>query len=363
MTLNTLVAHLERRGAKVLVFSPTTDTPAFEPAGELVSVPSVPVPGRREYRLSFGLPQAARDRLDAFRPHVIHLSAPDQLSHRALDYAEKRGLPAVASYHTRFETYFQYYGLGFLEPLAVRILRRFYRRCVHIYAPSDSMAEIIRAQGLNDDIRIMARGVDRDRFSPARRDGAWRARLGLAEDDIAVGFVGRLVLEKGIDAFADAMTGLAAAGARVRPVIIGDGPARDQFERRLPGGVFAGFLTGDELARAYASIDVFFNPSITETFGNVTLEAMASGVPAVCVDATGSRSLVAPGETGYLTPHGDTDAAVAAIAELAGDDKLRARMGAAARARSAAYEWDAILDAVFVDYCALARLSAEQNAG
>lgn len=355
MTLNRLVAHVERRGGKVLVFSPTTRTPAFEPAGTLVSTPSIPIPGRREYRLSFGLSAAARRRLDAFGPDIVHVSAPDILNHGAVRYAEKRGISIVASYHTRFESYLSYYGLGWLQPLIVDGLRRFYRRCDYVYAPSESMADVLRAQRLSNNLRIWSRGVDRELFNPARRDDAVRADWGLSGDDVAVGFVGRLVVEKGLDAFADAMHALqATTGGRFRPVVIGDGPARQHMERRLPNAVFTGFLSGTHMARAYAALDVFFNPSETETFGNVTLEAMASGVPMVCVDATGSRSLVAHGETGFLTPSGDRERAAAAIGALVRDPALRARMGRAAHARSAAYEWDAMLDTVLSGYLTLA---------
>ena len=159
--LNRLVGYLLRQGAQVRVYSPVTDTPAFQPTGDLVGVPSFSVPGRAEYRLSYGMPAHVRRDLEGFAPNILHVAAPDVLGHRAVSYARKRGLPVVASVHTRFETYPRYYGLAFLEPVLEGILRRFYRRCDAIVAPSDSMAQVLREQRMSYDVGIWTRGVDR----------------------------------------------------------------------------------------------------------------------------------------------------------------------------------------------------------
>lgn len=350
--LNRLVAHIERRGGKALVFAPAARRPAFKHAGEMVAVPSVALPGRRrEYRLALGLPKAARARLDAFRPTIVHVAAPDLLGLSALDYARAKNIPAVASFHTRFDTYPRYYGLKALEPQVTRYLRYFYARCARVYAPSDSMAAELRRDGIGADIRLWARGVDQALFNPGRRDMGWRRAQGFGDDDVVVAFVGRLVLEKGIDAFAGAVNAAQTANPSIRALIIGDGPARAHFERALPGAVFTGHLDGEGLARGYASADIFLNPSVTETFGNVTLEAMASGLPAVAAAASGSRSLIAEGETGLLI----ADAASAegyarALIALAEDGARRAQMGAAALNRARAFDWDVILDGLLADY-------------
>ena len=348
--LNRLVDYLERRGAQVLVMSPTAEPAAFEPAGELVSAPSIAIPTRSEYRFSLGLPKANRERLDAFAPNLVHISAPDLLGRSAVRYAHSRSIPAVASVHTRFDTYLKYYGLGWLEPRLRSYMRKLYGACAHVYAPSESMADALVQDGLVSAPRIWSRGVELDLFHPERRDLEWRRSLGFADDDVVVTFVGRLVLEKGIDIFAAAVKRAKAMGAKCRVLVVGDGPAKAHFETLAPDAVFVGFQSGEDLARAYASSDVFFNPSTTETFGNVTLEAMASGLPSVCADATGSRSLITPGETGYLAPPGDEEIFGAAIAQLTGDTSLRTQMGKAARARSLDYNWDAILGAVFDQY-------------
>lgn len=350
--LNRLVAHLEKRGQHALVFAPATKTPAFKHAGELVPVPSVALPGkRREYRLALGLPKGARARLDAFRPTIVHVAAPDLLGLGALDYAREKKIPAVASFHTRFDTYPRYYGLKALEPQLTRYLRHFYARCARVYAPSDSMVEELQRDRIGADIRLWARGVDHALFSPHQRDLGWRRAQGFADSDAVVAFVGRLVLEKGIDVFAGAVNAARAANQNIRALIVGDGPARAHFAKALPGAVFTGHLDGEALARAYACADIFLNPSVTETFGNVTLEAMAAGLPAVAAAASGSRSLIADGETGLLIADAASVAEYArALNALAQDSALRARMGAAALKRARAFDWDAILDGLLDGY-------------
>ena len=341
--LNTLVAYLEKTGHEVLVFAPTTKTPAFEHNGTLISVPSVALPGKRsEYRLGLGLRGEARRRLEAFRPTLIHIAAPDYTAYGALNYARDNGVPAVASFHTRFDTYPRYYNMGWLEKHLTNYMRHFYGRCEHVYAPSQSMIDELVADGIGRDIRIWTRGVDSDLFNPARRDMNWRAECGFAETDVVVAFVGRVVLEKGIDIFTDAFLKAQGGNPSLRALVVGEGPERAAFEQKLPGGVFIGYQQGEGLARAYASADIFFNPSITETFGNVTLEAMASGLPSICAAAAGSKSLVEDGATGFLAaPNADGFAEKLSI--LGADSDMRRLFGAEARARSAAFSWDAVL--------------------
>lgn len=345
--LNRWVDFLERHGAAVRVYSPTGDTAAFPHAGTLVSVPSIAIPRRREYRFALGLPRAIERDVAAFRPNVFHLSAPDLLGYRALGLALKWGVPAIASVHTRFETYFRYYGLNWVEKFVVRYLRHFYSQCTEIYAPTVSMAQTLRAQGMSERVALWGRGVDRAVFSPARRSAAWRSAKGFAPSDVIVLFVGRLVREKGLETFANTIDSLRAKGVSCRVLVVGEGPERDWFQKRLPQAVFAGFLQGEELACAYASSDIFFNPSITETFGNVTLEAMASGLPSVCASATGSVSLVRDGVTGLLSPNCSVEEFTVHLDTLIRSNSRRRAMAAAALQTSRGYVWEDILGDLF----------------
>jgi phosphatidylinositol alpha 1,6-mannosyltransferase len=354
--LNRLVGYLLRQGVQVRVYSATTDAPAFPPTGDLVSVRSIPIPGDRgEYRMATGLPRATRRDLAAFKPNIVHVSAPDFLGHRALTWSRQRGVPVLASMHTRFETYPRYYGLAFLEPLLLAILRRFYRRADAVVAPSDSMAQVMRDQRMNFDIGIWARGIDTAIFNPGQRDMAWRRDLGIGDDEVVIGFLGRLVMEKGLDVFSDGIDALAARKVPHRVLVIGEGPAREWFERRLPGAVFAGFQSGADLGRAVASMDILFNPSVTETFGNVTLEVMACGLPVVAARATGSESLVIDGETGRLVRPGAISAFADVLAAYCADPVLRRAHGDAGARASALYDWDRVNQAVLDTYLRLAR--------
>lgn len=348
--LNRLVDYLLRQGASVRVYAPTTDTPAFPPTGDLVSVPSVPIPFRSEYQLAYSLSRQVRRDIAAFEPNIFHVAAPDIVAHRAVTLARKSNVPVISSVHTRFDTYLQYYNLKWLEPVARAIMRRYYRRCDAIVVPAESTAAIMRAQRMNRDISIWARGVDRGQFNPGRRSVEWRRERGIGDNEMAVCFLGRLVLEKGLDVFSDAIDAARARGVPLKVVAIGDGPAGDYFKGRLPDAVFTGQLTGDELATAVASTDVFLNPSITETFGNVTLEAMASGLPVVAAVASGATSLVQDGITGMLSEPGDIDAFADSLARYQSDPTLRAKHGAAGLEFAKTMDWDQINGAVMHVY-------------
>jgi glycosyltransferase involved in cell wall biosynthesis len=351
--LNKLVDYLLRQGAAVRVYAPVVEPAAFPPTGDLVGVPAVPIPTRSEYRFPLGLSRGNREDLAQFAPNVLHVSSPDVTAHAALRWAEDRALPVLASVHTRFETYFRYYRLGFAEPWIENLMQRFYNRCDALVAPSESMAEVLRVQGMGDDIGIWSRGVDRTVFDPSRRDLAWRRSLGIADDEVAIGFLGRLVMEKGLDVFSDTAAALRMRGVPHKVLVIGEGPARGWFEERAPGAVFTGIQTGADLGRAVASMDLLLNPSVTETFGNVTLEAMASGVPVIAARATGSESLVADGETGRLVEPGLIEGFADAIAGYVADPALRNAHGAAGEARSLSYSWDAINRTVADKYLSL----------
>ncbi|MDZ7715865.1 MAG: glycosyltransferase family 1 protein [Balneolaceae bacterium] len=349
LTLNRLVGFLEEKGVPVIVFGPTVDEPAFEHNGELVSVPSMrmPVSGRSEYRVTTGFPKQAQQRLHEFDPTLVHLATPDVLGFRAMRWAQKRNIQIVSSYHTHFTSYLEYYNLDMLKQLGWKYLVWFYSQCKHVYVPSPSMAEELNKQGINEGIRIWARGVYTDRFNPDKRDMEWRRSIGYKDDDKVVTFVSRLVWEKELQTFVDAVKKL---GDAIRPMIVGDGPARKELEHMLPEAHFTGFITGHELYRAYASSDIFFFPSASETFGNVTLEAMSSGLPCVVADATGSRSLVESGINGYLAPPRDTEEFARCIKKIVMDENLREKMAKAARQKALSYSWENVNQKLLDNY-------------
>jgi len=350
--LNRLVGRGLQKGHEFRIYSPVTDTPAFEPVGELVPVPSIPIPIRSEFRLATGLPRGTREDVRQFAPDLLHVSTPDILGTRAQTFAKQLGVPVVASLHTRFETYFEHYGLGWARPLAEAHLRRFYRRSEHVLAPTPGIVDELRQ--LRGDARasLWSRGVDRELFDPKRRDMEWRRATGFSDDDVLVLFFGRLVLEKGVRDFVAIVRQLQARGLAVKPLVVGAGPAADEFQP-LGDAVLAGHLDGPDLARAIASADILIHPSRTEAFGNVVLEAMASGLAIVSADTDSSRQLIEHGRTGVLVSAPDADASGAEIATLIADPQRRQQLGSEARKASARFSWDAASDSVLAAYRSL----------
>ncbi len=349
--LNRLVASVLSQGHQVRIYSPTTDTPAFEPVGDLVSARSFALPfGRAEYRMGWPLGAETRSDLEAFKPDIIHVSSPDLLGQSAVKWARKRGLPVVASMHTRFDTYLRYYRMGLFEPLMRHIMRRFYNSADVALAPNLTTLQDMLKLDLGRDIRIWARGIESGIFTPKRRDMAWRQSLGIADNEVVIGFLGRLVLEKGLDSFADTLRLLSERQIPHRVLIVGDGPARERLREKLPSAIFVGFKSGEALGQAAASMDIFFNPSISEAFGNVMLEAMASGLPVVAARAPGGADLVKHGVTGQLLAPGDTNDFAEALQLYCQSTDLRHAHGKAGLSASASYDWETVNQAAIDVY-------------
>jgi glycosyltransferase involved in cell wall biosynthesis len=254
----------------------------------------------------------------------------------------------VASLHTRFETYFEHYGLGWARPLAEAHLRRFYRRSAHVLAPTPAIVTEMKELRGDDQVSLWSRGVDRTLFSPERRDLSWRRAQGWRDDELVALFFGRLVLEKGVRDYVATVQALRARGLGVRPLVVGGGPATKPFAD-LGDAMLTGHLDGSALARAVASADILIHPSRTEAFGNVVLEAMASGLAIVSADTDSSRALIEDGRSGVLCA-GDLDAFANGVAALATDVDRRRELGANARAASSRFSWAAASDSVLEAY-------------
>ncbi|HKY97112.1 MAG TPA: glycosyltransferase family 1 protein [Gemmatimonadaceae bacterium] len=343
LTLNRLVSFLEAQGAIVRVFAPTVPNPPLKHAGTLVPVRSISAPGRPEYRVSLGLSGDALDSLTEFDPHLFHIATPDLLGLAALKHAKRSNRPVVASYHTHFASYLSYYRLGVLEPAVWSYLRWFYRQCRHVYVPTASMIEVLESNGISGNLRLWPRGVESDLFNPARRSMQWREARSIGGDDVLIAFVSRLVTEKGLDVVIGVIRGLEERGISHRLVIVGDGPERERVAAALPNAIFEGHQRGRDLATAYASSDVFLFPSDTETFGNVTLEALSSGLPAVVANATGSNALVQDGYNGFLSTPRDSRDFLENTEKLVRDPALRSKMSLNARQSAESYDWEMVL--------------------
>jgi phosphatidylinositol alpha 1,6-mannosyltransferase len=350
LTLAQLFDALEDEdGTDFRVYSPFVPDASIRWSSRVRHVRSIAFPLYRDYRVSVPWGHGLADELDAYGPDLIHVASPTPLAAWAQTYGESRGLPVVATFHTNFAAYFKHYGVSPLEGLGWWWLERFYRRCAATFAPSRTMAHELESHGVRN-VRLWSRGIDTNRFSPARRDPVLRAELGVDASRPLLLLVSRLVKEKDLDDLIAMDARLAAAGASYRLALVGDGPMRAELEAALPAAHFAGHQRGADLARWYASADVFVFPSTTETFGNVVLESLASGVPAVVVDRGGPQDLIDDGVTGQIARSNDPDDLAARARMLLVDRALRARMAAAARQSALGREWRVINRRLLADY-------------
>lgn len=335
--------HLVRRGHRPLVIAPAVPDPAADADAPcpVVRVPSLPLPGYAQVRVALPSRRVAAA-IAAHRADLVHLAGPFVLGVRAMAAATRLGLPAVAVYQTDLAGYARTY-VGAGEAAAWRRLRAVHAAADRTLAPSSAAVRDLEEHGVPR-VRLWQRGVDAVRFHPERRDEALRRTLAPG-GEVLVGYVGRLAPEKRVDLLAG-VCGLPG----VRVVVVGDGPSESGLRATLPGAVFLGRRTGDELARIFASLDVFAHTGPYETFCQTVQEAMASGVPVVAPAAGGPLDLVDHRTTGFLVPPDDPEALRAAVAALTASADLRAVHGRAARAAVRTRTWEAVGDQLLGHY-------------
>lgn len=282
--------------------------------------------------LQFGWPAGRRLRRlwTTHRPDVAYVATEGPLGWSALRTANALRIPVVAGFHTRFDEYMKRYGFPFLAPVAWRWMRSFHNRAQRTLVPTEALRKLLTAGGFRH-VSVLGRAVDGERFHPSRRDEALRARWGLGNQQLAVCHVGRIAPEKNLDLLISAFDAIEAEHPAARMVWIGDGPSCADLQRLYPGHVFCGVLRGTALAAHLASTDLFLFPSVTETFGNVTLEAMASGVATVAFDYGAAGTCMRHDESGVLVPLSEPARFVAESARLARDAALRGRISTTAR--------------------------------
>jgi phosphatidylinositol alpha 1,6-mannosyltransferase len=336
-----ILEHLRRNRHAALVVAPGAG-PCRHEGYPVVRVPAVDLPVVDS--LPIGVPtRRVATALAEFRPDVVHLASPFVVGARGLASARRLGVPTVAVYQTDVAGFAAAYGLGLTARVAWHWTRRIHAGADRTLAPSTAAADALRRHGVPR-VHRWARGVDTARFTPSHRD--WALRDALAPNgELLVGYVGRLAPEKRVRRLS-ALRGLPG----VRLVIVGDGPDRAALQAVLPGAAFLGFRTGDDLARVYASLDVFVHTGPYETFCQAVQEALASGLPVISPDAGGPRDLVTPGRTGFLVPENDDGGALRAAVATLTDPVLRARFGAAARRSVLRRSWPAVCDELLGHY-------------
>jgi glycosyltransferase involved in cell wall biosynthesis len=358
MTFGVIARELGRRGHTVTVYRPRRDDlpgGTVEPEFRQVGLPGVPIPGYPQLRL--GLPAAGRLRRlwREERPDLVHVVTEGPLGATAITAARSLGIPVTSSFHTNFHTYTRHYGFGLLHRTVLRWLRHVHNRTLRTFAPTPELCDELAALGFRD-LAVLSRGVDTWQFHPSRRSPELRATWGAEPGDPVVIHVGRMAAEKNYALLFRCYAAMREANPRCRFVLAGEGPLRARLQRQHPECVFAGFFSRQEIGRYYASADIYIHASLSETFGNVLTEAMASGLAVAGFDYAAARQFVRHGETGLVVPCEQPGALIGAAGLLATDEFLRAQLRPAARAAVEAQSWSNVVARFEADLLAAVRL-------
>jgi len=344
LTLGHLLKGLQELGHRVSIVrprQPRSDGRGIDPS--VTAVAGLPLPGYKG--LQFGLPAGSvlQQLWMRNRPDVVYVATEGPLGWSAVGVARRLAIPVFSGFHTNFHSYSRYYGIGYLHGIVLRYLRWFHNRTRATLVPSTDLRDRLQTLGFKK-VLCLGRGVDSQLFNPARRCGILRRQWGLGDDQLAVVYVGRLAGEKNLSLAVAAYRAIKQTGSFARFVVVGDGPLRSTLEAQHPDFIFSGMQLGPQLAMHYASADLFLFPSETETFGNVVLEAMASGLGVIAYDYAAARSHIADGETGIVVPFGDSRAFVAAAVKLASQPEELERVRRQAREYSRSIGWPRVVE-------------------
>jgi glycosyltransferase involved in cell wall biosynthesis len=332
LTVHSLATGLAARGHTVELVRPRQRAAtADEPGIAVLELRGAALPRYPSLRLGLPAGRVLRERWRRLRPDAIYVATEGPLGRSALQTANRLGIAVVTGFHTRFDSYASHYGASFLAPAVRAYLRRFHRRSAATLVPTQALADELRAQGVSN-ARVLPRAVDTELFHPRHRDPALRASWGAKGDTPVVLYVGRIAPEKNLELAVQTFRAIQQQVPRARYVWVGDGPSRGALQAAHPDFIFAGVQRDTALARHYASADLFPFPSLSETFGNVVIEALAAGVPVVAYADGAAREHVRNARNGYGVAPGDATAFVAAAATLAGNPSLIRHMGRAAQA-------------------------------
>ena len=339
------VEGLRTRDHDIMLVRPRqsqSDLEAVQGSLREVLTKGLPIPRYPGLRMGLPATRALMALWQRWRPDVVHVLTEGPLGWSALRAARKLQLPVVSDFRTNFHSYSRHYGVGWLGKPILAYLRKFHNKTLWTLVPTESLRKELAQQGFLN-LRVIARGVDTTLFNPARRSPLLRAGWGAGPDDPVLLHVGRIAAEKNMDALLTAYAAARARAPRTRLVMVGDGPARDEVRARCPEVVFAGMRRGEDLAAHYASADVFLFPSLTETYGNVTLEALASGLAVVAFGYAAAAENIRHDQNGWLAPKGDTSA-FAALAATAVAERSRAQaVGERARESALQLGWDPVV--------------------
>jgi glycosyltransferase involved in cell wall biosynthesis len=345
-TIATMIEMLCRRGHSVQLVRPRQDEVSVlnhEGDVETVLVRGMPLPRYPGLRLGLPAKRTLIRMWRARRPDIVQVVTEGPLGASAVAAAERLGIPVVSEFHTNFHTYSRHYGFGVLSGAVAGYLRRLHSRADTTLVPTEEMRELLEASGYRR-LKVVGRGIDTAAFGPGHRSAELRRAWGAGPHDLVALYVGRVAPEKNLELFVGAVDAMRTVAPSTRVVIVGDGPAAAGLRRRHPDFQFAGVQRGAELAAHYASADLFPFTSLTETFGNVTTEALASGLAVVAYDYAAANQTIRHGESGLLARMNDPAHFVDLVCEATGDPFLRARMREGALRVARSLSWDHVMD-------------------
>ena len=354
ITIGRMVHGLLKRGHRIHMIRPRQhkqDTAAKNDNYAETLVAGMPIPGYPE--LKSGLPsKGILTRLwKQQRPDIVHIATEGPLGWSALSAARKLNIPVSTDFHTNFHSYTQHYGVGLLKKPIAAYLRHFHNKAACTLVPTVSLQQQLEFEGYKN-VLVVSRGVDSELFHPSKRSAELRASWNADDDTPVVMLVSRIAPEKNLHVVIRAFEQMRQINPLAKLVMVGDGPARAELEKQHPHVIFAGMQTGEPLAQHYASGDIFLYPSLTETYGNVTIEAMASGLATVAYDYAAAKQHMRHDVNGILVPFADTDAFVTHAKGLITDmDRVR-RLRLAARQTVETLTWEHIMgemEAVLLD--------------
>lgn len=339
------VEALRRRGhhTTLIRVGPEGDWPEPADASATVRFPGFRFPGYPQVSIGWPAYSALLRHWRRQRPDLVHIATEGPLGYSALRAARRLRIPVSTSFHTHFQHYSRHYHLGWLSAPITAYLRHFHNRALQTLVPTEELASQLRAHGFQR-VQVVTRGVDTRLFSPNRHNPALRQRWGLDSRGLAVLYVGRLAAEKNLKLLIEAFAAIHRLQPDSRLILVGDGPLASGLRAHHPDFIYCGMQQGEALAAHYASADLFLFPSLTETFGNVLLEAMASGLAIVAFDYAAARAHLESGRSGCLIPFGDAAAFVGAAVALAHEPHTLESLRQAARHAVADLDSERIYD-------------------